>query len=152
MKTKNIKEVIPVNFTGGKSFRTVLDKDGFGFALMQTHVKKGGPYKWHYKYHKECCHCISGVGILKCLKTNQTFKIEPGTTYMIDKNEPHEFTAITDVVLISIFNPPLSGQEKHDKNGVYEKPNRYAYLEDIYNCIAESSCKIDAIELLENII
>jgi L-ectoine synthase len=152
MKIKNIKDVIPVKFTGGESFRTVLDADNFGFALMETKVKKGGPYKWHYLFHKEVCHCISGRGILKCLTTNKEFNIKKGTTYMLDKNEPHEFIAITNVVLVSVFNPPLKGNEKHDKNGVYPRPNRINYLEDIYNVVKESSCKIDAIETLENIL
>ena len=152
MKTKNIKDVKPVKFTGGKSYRTVLMQDNFGFALMQTMIDKGGPYKWHYKYHKEVCHCVKGKGALKNILTNDVFEILEGVTYMLDKNEPHEFTAFTDVVLISVFNPPLVGDEKHDKNGVYEKPNRTTYLNDIYNAINNTTCKLDAIQLLDTIL
>jgi L-ectoine synthase len=120
MKTKSIKEVIPVKFNGGFSYRTVVKKDGLGFALMQTEINKGGPYKWHYKNHKEACICISGYGYLEDLITGEVTKIEKGVTYFVDKHQPHLFTAITDVVLISVFNPPLRGDETHDSEGNYK--------------------------------
>ncbi|MEY4126079.1 MAG: hypothetical protein RL737_268 [Bacteroidota bacterium] len=119
MKTVNVKEVTGVKFTGGTSYRTVLKKDNLGFAMMQTEINKGGPYKWHYKNHQEACFCVSGNGYLEDLITGEVCKIEPGVTYIVDKHQPHLFTAITDVVLISVFNPPLRGDETHDENGNY---------------------------------
>lgn len=124
MKTKKIKEVNPVKFTGGESFRTVLKSDNLGFAMMETRIEKGGPYKWHYKEHKEACMCISGEGILEDLTNGVKSKIEKGVTYLVDNHQPHLFTAITDVVLISVFNPPLSGLETHDENGNYKLINK----------------------------
>ena len=35
------------------------------------------------------------------------------------QNEEHTFEAIEDTILISIFNPPLNGNETHDENGNY---------------------------------
>lgn len=119
MKSINVNDVIGVNFTGGKSYRTVLKDDGLGFAMMKTCIKKGGPYKWHYKNHQEACYCVSGEGYLEDLITNDVIKIEEGVTYIVDKHQPHRFTAITDVVLISVFNPPLRGDETHDETGNY---------------------------------
>lgn len=120
MKTVDVKKVNPVEFTGGKSYRTVLKKDNLGFALMQTKIKKGGPYKWHYKNHKEACMCISGEGILLDLTNGEKKIIKKGITYMVDNNQPHLFTALTDVFLVSVFNPPLTGNESHDKEGSYK--------------------------------
>jgi len=119
MKTINLSEVLGVKFNGGNSFRTVLEKDGLGFAMMETRIDKGGPYKWHYKNHQEACMCISGEGYLEDMITGEVSKIEKGVTYLVDKHQPHKFTAITDVVLISVFNPPLKGNETHDKSGSY---------------------------------
>jgi L-ectoine synthase len=119
MKTIDVNEVEGVKFTGGKSYRTVLKKDNLGFAMMKTCIDKGGPYKWHYKNHQEACYCVSGQGYLEDLITGEVSKIEPGITYLVDKHQPHLFTAITDVVLISVFNPPLRGDETHDENGNY---------------------------------
>jgi L-ectoine synthase len=119
MKTINIKDVNGVKFNGGTSYRSVLKKDDLGFAMMKTCIDKGGEYFWHYNNHKEACYCVSGIGELKDLTTGQVYEIKEGVTYLVDNHEPHEFTALTDVVLISVFNPPLRGDETHDKNGNY---------------------------------
>lgn len=120
MKTVNVKKIKGVNFTGGKSYRAVLKSDEMGFAMMKTVVDKGGPYKWHYKNHKEACMCISGQGIIEDLSTGEIHNIREGVTYLVDKNQPHLFTAYTDVVLVSVFNPPLRGDETHDSEGNYK--------------------------------
>lgn len=119
MKTVHLENVKPIKFTGGKSYRTVLKKDGLGFAMMETRIDKGGPYKWHYKNHLEACMCISGEGYIEDLTNGHISKIIPGVTYLVDNHQPHLFTAVTDVVLVSVFNPPLSGNETHDKDGSY---------------------------------
>lgn len=120
MKTINIKEVKGVKFNGGTSYRTVLKKDNLGFAMMETRIKKGGPYKWHYKNHQEACMCISGKGYIEDLTNGEISIIDKGVTYLVDKHQPHNFYAETDVVLVSVFNPPLTGNETHDKDGSYE--------------------------------
>ena len=119
MKTKDIKNTIGVKFNGGKSYRTVLKNDNLGFAMMKTVIDKGGPYLWHYKNHQEACFCLSGIGILHDLETDEKHEISEGITYLVDKHQKHTFTALTDVVLISVFNPPLRGDETHDSNGNY---------------------------------
>lgn len=120
MKTVKLNDVEGVKFTGGTSFRTVLEKDNLGFAMMRTEIEKGGWYKWHYKNHKEACMCISGHGMLHDLDSNEMHDIFPGVTYLVDNHQPHLFKATTNVVLISVFNPPLTGGETHDENGNYK--------------------------------
>lgn len=109
-----------VKFTGGDSFRAIVKNDGLGFSVNKTVVKQGGAYRWHYKNHLEACYCISGEGMLTNRETSESFRIAEGKVYLLDKHDDHEFTAFTDVVLISIFNPPLTGKETHDKDGNYE--------------------------------
>ena len=119
MKSNNVADIIGVKFNGGTSYRTVVKSDGLGFAMMKTCIDKGGAYKWHYLNHKEACYCVSGNGFLKDLSNSEITEIKEGITYFVDNHQPHEFTALTDVVLISVFNPPLTGQETHDENGNY---------------------------------
>lgn len=119
MKIRNVNEVNGVKFTGGTSHRVVLKDDGLGFAMMETRIDKGGAYKWHYKNHQEACMCISGLGEIKDLTTGEIHEIKKGVTYLVDAHQPHEFTAHTDVILVSVFNPPLVGNETHDENGNY---------------------------------
>lgn len=123
MKVVTIEQTVgtdrEVEFTGGTSFRPVLAKDGLGFSVHKTVVKKGR-WHWHYKSHLESCYCIEGYGILLNLENGKEYEIKPDTIYMLDKHDDHEFIAFEETVLISVFNPPIVGDESHDENGNYE--------------------------------
>lgn len=120
-KIKEIKdterEVHGVGFT---SYRPVLSSDGVGFSVHKTVIPAGGVLRWHYKHHFEACYCIAGKGLLVSLETGQYYAIEPDTIYVLDKHDSHSFEAIEDVVLISVFNPPCTGNEVHREDGSYE--------------------------------
>lgn len=105
---------------GFVSYRYLLKKDGMGFSLHRTDVPRGERQHWHYKNHLEACYCMSGVGELTDIESNETFLIKPGDCYVLDKNDNHYFRAKTDVVLISVFNPPVAGREVHNEDGSYE--------------------------------
>lgn len=119
MKIKRINQIDPVAFTGGVSFRAIIEKDNMGFGVCKTVIPKGGPYNWCYKNHLEACYCIKGKGELIDLSTGIKTLIVPDVVYILDSHDNHTFEAIEDTVLISIFNPPLIGHETHDKNGNY---------------------------------
>jgi L-ectoine synthase len=68
----------------------------------------------------EACYCIKGQGELTNLETGVKHLITPDVMYVLDKHDDHTFEAFEDVVLISIFNPPLRGDEKHDSQGNYK--------------------------------
>ena len=53
-------------------------------------------------------------------KDNLGFKIQKDVTYILDNYDNHTFKALTDVVLISVFNPPCTGNEVHKNDGSYE--------------------------------
>lgn len=155
MKTVNLKNVKGIKFTGGTSYRTVLEKDKLGFAMMKTCIEKGGPYKWHYKNHQEACFCVSGNGILEDLSSGEISEIFPGVTYLVDNHQPHTFTALTDVVLVSVFNPPLLGNESHDEDGSYvlgETQKDYAKAQKIVRMVNSATNDYDAIESILNLI
>jgi L-ectoine synthase len=108
-----------VKFTGGNSLRALVKSDNMGFGVCKTHIPKGGPYHWHYLNHLEACYCISGKGVLTNIETKERHEITPDIMYVLDKHDNHTFEALEDVILISIFNPPLTGTEFHDENGNY---------------------------------
>ncbi len=102
------------------SFRMVTKKHKMGFGVCKTVIPKGGPHHWRYKKHLEACYCVSGYGVLTNLENGDRHQIGPDDMYMLDNHDDHLFTAFTDVVLISIFNPPLKGDEVHGEDGSYE--------------------------------
>lgn len=121
MKIIRVNELEGVKFTGGMSYRPILEKDNMGFGVCKTVIPVGGPYHWHYPDHLEACYCIKGTGILTNLATGIATRITPDVIYALDQHDDHTFEALTDVVLISIFNPGLTGQEYHDENGQYKR-------------------------------
>lgn len=104
---------------GFTSLRILLEKDGMGFSLTETHIPKGEEQHWHYKNHFEACYCVAGFGILTNKKTGEEFDISKGTTYILDNHDDHTFEAIDNVVLVCVFNPPLKGNEVHREDGSY---------------------------------
>lgn len=104
---------------GFVSYRVLLAKDGLGFGLHKTFVPKGERQHWHYKHHREACYCIMGRGYLTDAATGEVHEITPDTVYVLDKHDDHYFQAATDVVLISVFNPPVTGPEVHGEDGSY---------------------------------
>jgi quercetin dioxygenase-like cupin family protein len=104
---------------GFVSNRILIKSDNMGYSMTKTIIPPKGKQFWHYKEHLESCYCISGKGILTSEKTGEEFVIEADVTYVLDKNDPHYFEAIEEVVLICVFNPPLQGDELHDKDGSY---------------------------------
>ena len=121
----NKSRVVRCPKNGFISRRILLEKDGMGYSLTKTVIPVGKKQFWHYKNHLESCYCISGKGKLTNKVTGESFIIIPDTTYVLDKNDPHYFEAITEVTLLCIFNPPLTGSEVHQKDGSYKLDEVY---------------------------
>jgi L-ectoine synthase len=120
---KSLGRVVKCPKGGFTSNRFLLKPDGMGFGLNKTVIPENRTEVWHYKNHLEACYCISGKGIIINNETRESFNIEPDTMYALDKNESHTFMSITEVVLLCVFNPPLSGKEVHLDDGSYSLEN-----------------------------
>lgn len=101
------------------SRRMLLKKDGMGFSFHETTIYKGTETLIWYKNHLEAVYCVGGRGELEVLETGQVFPIEDGTMYALNGHEKHHLRAFEDMRLICVFNPPLTGEEVHDSDGVY---------------------------------
>lgn len=151
VRINQLDESRSVAFTGGISHRAVLESDNMGFAICKTMIPKGGPHHWHYPYHLEACYCIKGKGILRC--SGIEVLITPDVVYLLDKHDDHTFEALEDTVLISVFNPPITGNESHDENGHYPKSKAVHQLAlKLYDAVEGSPSKYDAIEKIESLI
>ena len=124
MIVRTLDEVIEtprhVSGEGWQSRRILLKSDGMGFSLHDTVVREGTEQRLHYKHHLEANYCISGRGEVVDVKTGKTYLVSPGTLYALDQHDEHILRAVAgDLRLICVFNPPLTGQEKHQADGSY---------------------------------
>jgi L-ectoine synthase len=101
------------------SRRFLLASDGLGYSLNDTVLHAGTTTTMWYRHHQESVYCVEGRGTLTDLETGQVHPIAPGTLYVLDGNERHELHAETDLRMVCVFTPPLTGQEVHDADGAY---------------------------------
>lgn len=154
MKVIHTQNAIAVQGLGFVSHRILLAKDGMGFSLHKTVIPAGEPRHWHYKEHLEACYCVSGKGILINLTTGEQFHIEPDVTYVLDNHDNHTFQAIENTVLISVFNPPVTGQEIHGEDGSYMLPRNMnrGKAQQIVSAVNSTCNEYDAIENVQKIL
>ncbi|MDQ0352260.1 L-ectoine synthase [Alkalibacillus filiformis] len=124
MKIVKLQDVIgsenEVKGENWESRRLLLKKDGMGFSLHDTVIKAGTETHIWYKNHLEAVYCIEGDGEVETLKDGKVYKITPGTVYSLDEHDEHLLRGGSeDMRVVCVFNPPLSGKEVHDENGVY---------------------------------
>ena len=101
------------------SRRLLLKDDNMGFSYHDTIIYAGtGTHIW-YKNHLEAVYCVGGEGEIETVSDGKVYPIKDGTMYALDKNDEHYLRATKDMRMICVFNPPLTGRETHDKDGVY---------------------------------
>lgn len=105
-----------VNWGSGQSRRFLVEKDGMGFAFMETLILAGTDVFIQYRNHVEACYCIDGEGEIEDA-AGRKWPIRRGTLYALDQHDAHHLRASTDMRLISVFNPPIRGDERHDLAG-----------------------------------
>jgi len=107
---------------GWTSYRFLLKSDGMGFSMHETVFPAGLEVRMWYKHHLEAVYCYRGTGVLTDLETNQQHAIKPGTLYALDSHDRHILKAHSELRLICVFNPPVTGREIHDEEGAYAPP------------------------------
>lgn len=101
------------------SRRLLLADDDVGFSLHDTVLHAGTTTKIWYQNHVEAVYCISGEGTIDDLTNGETHIITPGTMYTLDGHEQHLLHATSDLRVVCVFTPALTGQELHDEHGTY---------------------------------
>ena len=108
-------EVPAVEWGQGTSERILTEKDGMGFAVCHTVVRAGSEAALQYRNHLAACYCIGGSRAVYHADRSVKYDITPGTIYVLDEHDAHYLTASDheDMILVSIFNPPITGEEAH---------------------------------------
>ncbi|MEU7633071.1 ectoine synthase [Nocardia sp. NPDC049220] len=104
---------------GWRSKRIVLGGDGVGFSFHETTIEAGTVHEFHYRYHVEAVWLVEGEGTLTDLDNGATYELAPGSMYLLDGHERHRLEVRSTMRMMCVFNPPVTGQEVHDSDGVY---------------------------------
>ena len=99
--------------------RLLTASDNLGFSLSEVIVKAGACLDLWYKYHWEANLVLEGDVLLTDLTTMETRNLKAGDVYCVGPKDKHRLQPSTDLKLLAIFNPPLSGDEQHDEDGSY---------------------------------
>ncbi|URM91819.1 ectoine synthase [Streptomyces sp. MRC013] len=102
-----------------ESKRLVLAREKVGFSLHETVLYAGTETSMWYANHVEAVLCVEGEAELTDHGTGEVHRIRPGTMYLLDGHERHTLRTVTDFRCVCVFNPPVTGREDHDENGVY---------------------------------
>ncbi|WP_323037934.1 ectoine synthase [Pararhodobacter sp.] len=123
MIVKRLDQIIdtPAHVKGDafESRRLLLASDGLGYSLHDTLCLAGTEQRLHYKNHIETNYVIAGQGTVEDVATGRVHALAPGSVYVLDQHDAHILRAQTDMRILCIFTPALTGQETHDKDGSY---------------------------------
>lgn len=101
------------------SRRLLLKRDGMGFSFNDTILFAGSEtYIW-YANHLEAVYCIEGEGEIETVDDGKVYPIHPGVFYALNKHDKHYLRAKTQLRMMCVFNPPLTGKEVHDAQGAF---------------------------------
>lgn len=106
-----------------QSHRILVADDQVGYSLHDTRIVAGSEQRLEYKNHIESNYVIDGVGEVENLLTGEVFPLSDGSLYTLNNHEPHMLRAKTDMRIVCIFTPALSGTETHDADGSYSAGN-----------------------------
>ena len=101
------------------SRRLLLRDDRMGFSLHDTTMLAGTETRMCYRNHLEAVYCVGGKGSIEVLATGKEYPITDGTMYALDKHDEHILRAETELRVVCVFNPPVTGSEVHDETGAY---------------------------------
>ncbi len=101
------------------SQRLLLARDGQSFSMHETILYAGTETAMWYKNHVEAVYCVGGEGELVNDETGEVHPLADGTLYLLDGHEHHRVRARTDLRMVCVFTPPVTGAEVHDEDGAY---------------------------------
>ena len=127
MIVRTLDEVVgsdsDVGGDGWRSRRLLLRRDELGFSFHDTTVAAGSELNLQYRHHLEACYCLEGEAELTDLASGERHAIRPGTIYALDQHDRHTLQVKTDLHLVCVFNPALTGTETHDAEGSFPPPS-----------------------------
>jgi L-ectoine synthase len=105
--------------TGTRSGRYLTAADRMGFSYNDNRIAAGSAMTLWYKHHWEANFIVSGRGTVTDLSSGQSWPLGPGVLYVVGPNDRHRLELTESTHLVSVFSPPLRGDERHDADGAY---------------------------------
>lgn len=102
-----------------RSKRIVLAREGAGFSVHETTLYAGTESEFCYQNHIEAVFIVEGEGEIEDLATGEIHQLAPGSLYLLNDHDRHRVRPRTQMRTVCVFNPPVTGREVHDENGVY---------------------------------
>ncbi|HEX2765898.1 MAG TPA: ectoine synthase [Candidatus Limnocylindria bacterium] len=103
---------------GWRARRHFVRADGLGFSMSETTVDAGAVMNLWYKHHQEACYVIEGEAEITERDTGVVHRIGPGDAYA-PQHDRHTIRVLSELRLVCVFNPALTGTETHDADGSY---------------------------------
>jgi len=100
-----------------RSIRALTQKHQLGFTLCDVRLQAGNRTELWYKHHWEANIVLDGQGTVTDLSTDQSWPLSPESVYIVGPDDRHSVESETNLHLLSLFNPPLKGDERHDEEG-----------------------------------
>jgi L-ectoine synthase len=104
---------------GTCSGRYLTAADRLGFSYNENRIAAGTEMTLWYKHHWEANFILAGRGTVTELASGRSWALEAGALYVVGPNDRHRLTLTEDTHLVSVFCPPLRGDERHDADGAY---------------------------------
>jgi quercetin dioxygenase-like cupin family protein len=101
------------------SARYITKSDSLGFSFSDVTMEACQEARLWYRHHWEANYILAGTGEVEDVATGRRWPLAPGTIYIVGPDDRHVVRATTDLHLVSVFNPPIEGDENHDENGSY---------------------------------
>ncbi|MCY4608312.1 MAG: ectoine synthase [bacterium] len=102
-----------------RSTRFLTIPDGMGFTMSDVRVADGMSSVLWYRHHWEANYIVAGRGTVRDLERDRSWPLAPGTLYTVGPKDRHLVDPDDDLHVVSVFNPPLAGDEAHDSDGSY---------------------------------
>lgn len=112
---------ISISHGRATAVRLLTKADGLNFSISEARGSKAGISTLWYKNHWEANYIRSGTGILEDCNSGQRWNLAPGVLYCVGPLDKHRIIRETDGATrtISVFSPPIVGEETHDSDGAY---------------------------------
>ena len=113
--------IISISHGKATAVRLLTKSDGLNFSLSEARAQTAGQSDLWYKNHWEANYVRAGDATLEDRTTGERWTLEPGMLYCVGPRDKHRIirTEDTDMRVISVFNPPIEGEETHDADGAY---------------------------------
>ena len=113
--------VISIAHGKATAVRMLSKADRLGFSVSEARTQQVGSLDIWYKHHWEANYVYSGNATLENRTTGERWPLAPDVLYCVGPQDQHRIICEepSDLRVISVFCPPLEGDETHDVDGSY---------------------------------